>query len=863
MIRLPILSAVLLFFTLISISGQTEYLPKKSYDDEAWSRGEWAGGFVQNEPYADRPPSQQTEFKVAYDDMNLYVAIRALDSAPDSIAQRMSRRDNEDGDMVYVVFDSYHDLRTGFTFGVSSAGVRFDMIFSNNGQIEDPSWDPIWQAKARIQDWGWGAEMKIPFTQLRFKKNSDEVWGFEVARRIFRHGEMSLWHPIPRNAPGVIHAMGELDGLQGIEPRKQLDLTPFAVASLKTYEPEEGNPFATGTDPGFNAGLDGKIGVANNLTLDFTINPDFGQVEADPSEVNLTAFETFFEEKRPFFIEGASITSFNVGLGDGDVGNDNLFYSRRIGRRPQGEPELSDDEYVSMPVFTPILGAAKLTGKTENGLSLGVLEAVTAETRAKIQDEGVERKEVVEPLTSYSLARVQKDFNKGNSIIGGAVTGTVRKTDGTEMDFLHRNATAAGVDFTQYFRERLYTLNAALYLSNVRGSAEAISSTQLSSARYFQRPDAGYVEYDSTRTSLSGLGGKLEFGRIGGKWNFLFLNIFKSPGLEFNDMGYMRQADNILNVVWTGYNFTEPFSIFRDLNLNNDVWFSSDFGGRLRGIGYEYNVHANFKNFWHAGISGGFNFHQVSNTILRGGPSMLIPNGGRFNAHVFSDDRKVFSAGLFASTGWGADGSYLESSLSLDMTIRPVNTLSISLEPDYTTVARDLQYISTEEMNGEERYIFGHIDQKVLSMSLRVNFNITPDLTIQYWGQPFVASGDYSGFRMITDPEAEAFSDRFRLYTSGQMSLVEDVCQVDEDMDAQTDYGFDRPDFTMDEWLSNLVVRWEFLPGSTAYLVWSQTRDYFDPDGSLGVWDSLGDLYTDKKATNTFLVKFSYRFGLR
>ncbi|MCK4989990.1 MAG: carbohydrate binding family 9 domain-containing protein, partial [Bacteroidales bacterium] len=353
MIRQLIISTFIIVIAATALKGQTEYLPKKVYeayrvevpptingvfDDEAWSQGTWTGGFVQHEPYEGRPPSQQTEFKLAYDDMNIYVAVKALDSAPDSITNRMSRRDNADGDMVFVVFDSYHDLRTGFIFGVSSAGVRFDMIQSNNGQNEDTTWDPIWLAKAQVHNWGWGAEMKIPFTQLRFNKNSESVWGFELARQIFRENELSLWHPIPRNAPGLIHAIGELDGLQEIEPRKQLDLTPYGVAALNTYEAEEGNPYADGSDIKFNVGLDGKIGVTNNLTLDFTINPDFGQVEADPSEVNLSAFETYFPEQRPFFIEGANITSFNVGLGDGDVGNDNLFYSRRIGRRPQGYP---------------------------------------------------------------------------------------------------------------------------------------------------------------------------------------------------------------------------------------------------------------------------------------------------------------------------------------------------------------------------------------------------------------------------------------------------------------------------------------------------------------------------------------------
>jgi len=878
MTKSPFLTLLILCFSLPVLKGQTEYLPKKVYtayrveqppvidgefDDSTWMQGTWAGDFTQHEPYADRPPTQQTEFKVAFDDMNLYIAVKALDSAPDSITKRMSRRDNGDGDMVFVMFDSYHDLRTGFLFGVSSAGVRFDIIQSNDGQNEDPTWDPIWQAKARIHDWGWGAEMKIPFTQLRFNKNSKGVWGFEVARQIFRENELSLWHPIPRNAPGLVHALGELDGLQEIEPRKQLDLTPYGVASLKTYEPEEGNPYATGSDPKFNIGLDGKIGVTNNLTLDFTINPDFGQVEADPSEVNLTAYETYFEEKRPFFIEGNNITSFNVGLGDGDVGNDNLFYSRRIGRRPQGYPSLDVGEYASVPIFTRILGAAKLTGKTERGLSVGIMEALTADTKATIDQSGVEHKETIEPLTNYSLARVQKDFNKGNSIIGGAVTSIIRSLDGTNMKYLHKNATSGGVDFTQYFNERNYSLSAALFLSNVQGTTEAISITQQSSARYFQRPDAAYVEFDDTRTSLSGFGGKLQFGKIGGNWNFLFMNIFKSPGLEINDMGYMQTADQILSVLWTGYNFTEPFSIFRRLNLNNDIFLSSNFGGEINGLGYEYNVNVNFKNFWNGGFGGGFNINQVSDRMLRGGPSMYLPNNARFNYRLMSDDRKIFSAGFFGNNNWGGEQYFHRGSYSLMMTIRPLNTLSITLSPSYSINHHELQYVTRQEMNGDSRYIFGTIDQKVLSLSLRINYNITPDLTIQYWGQPFTASGDYSAFKMITDSKAGQFADRYHIYTNDQINLVEDGYEIDENVDSNVDYTFGNPDFTINEWLSNLVVRWEFMPGSTAYLVWSQTRNSSMENGDFEVWESLDNMFTEKKATNIFLVKFSYRFGLR
>jgi len=379
-------------------------------------------------------------------------------------------------------------------------------------------------------------------------------------------------------------------GLEEIEPRRQFDLTPYGVTSQNSYEPEQGNPYATGSDQKITFGLDGKVGVTNNLTLDFTLNPDFGQVEADPSEVNLTAYESYFREKRPFFIEGSSITSFNVGLGDGDVGNDNLFYSRRIGRRPHGDPSLDEGEYVKMPQFTPILGAAKLTGKTENGLSIGVLEAVTADTKAMIDSEGTERRETVEPLTNYSLVRVQKDFNKGNTIIGAASTNVLRRLDGTELDFLHRSATTTGIDLSQFFGDRNYVLNASMYFSNVAGSTDAITRTQTSSARYYQRPDANHLQVDSSLTRLTGTGGKLEFGKIGGNWNFMFMNVFKSPGVEINDMGFMPKADYMLNVLWTGYSFTEPFSIFRSLHLNNDVYLASNYGSEITGVGYEYNV---------------------------------------------------------------------------------------------------------------------------------------------------------------------------------------------------------------------------------------------------------------------------------
>lgn len=863
------------FLVLFSYSTFGQKLPKRKYktertetvpiingelDDEAWIPGEWEGNFIQFEPYNGVAPSQPTEFKVRFDDLHFYIAIKAYDSSPDSITNRMSRRDNGDGDMVFVIFDSYHDLRTGFTFGVSSAGVRFDMIFANDGSSEDPSWDPIWQAKAKIHDWGWAAEMKIPLTQLRFQKNSSGVWGFEVARQIYRHNEMSMWQIFPQNAPGMIHNIGELDGLQEIEPRKQFDLMPYVVGSYNSYEAEEGNPFATGKDFRPQGGLDGKIGVTNNLTLDFTVLPDFGQVEADPSEVNLTAFESYFEEKRPFFIEGNNITSFNVGLGDGDIGNDNLFYSRRIGRRPHHYPDLDDNQYAKVPSYTDIIGAAKLTGKTENGLSIGIIETVTAEETAEIDINGQRSFETVEPLTNYSILRVQKDFNEGNTMIGGMATSTIRKLEGTNLDFLHKDATTAGLDFAQYFKEKNYMVATSLYYSNVRGSSEAISETQQSSVHYFQRPDADYFDYDTTRTSLSGLGGKFEAGKIGGNWNWLFMNTWKSPSVNINDVGFIQQTDQIINVLWTGYSFDEPFSIFRSINMNTNVFLATDFGANINGIGYDANFRANFINMWRFGLGFGGQMKQVSKSLLRGGPSIQIPNSSRFFSHMSSDDRKSFSVSAVTSQSYAADTSSRREFYGIEFTLRPSNTIKIDIEPEFSNRFTRLQYVNSFEFDNDTRYIFSSLDQKTLSISIRISLNITPDLTIQYWGQPFIATGKYTDFKMITDPNADKYQDRFREFEASEISLSDDLYSIN---DGEYSYELDDPNFNFDEFLSNLVVRWEFMPGSTAYLVWSQSRDYSETSAEFDVWQNMDNLFDNNKPNNTFLVKFSYRFGLR
>lgn len=834
------------------------------FDEKAWESGEWQGDFTQHEPYEGRKPRQKTEFKLLFDNDYLYLAIKAYDTAPDSIINRMTRRDDISGDNVGIIFDSYHDLLSGFSFSVSSTGVRGDEIFSNDGNNEDNTWDPIWMVKTRQYDWGYAAEFKIPFTQLRFKANSSSVWGLEVFRYIHRYNELSLWQPVPRNASGLIHFFGELDGLQDLKPKKQFDITPYAVGGIETYPREEGNPFSKGRHWVQNVGIDGKVGVTNNMTLDFTINPDFGQVEADPSEVNLTAFEIFFKEKRPFFIEGKNITSLGVGLGDGDLGNDNLFYSRRIGRRPQRDLDLKDDEYADIPKNTTILGAAKLTGKTENGWSVGIIESVTSEEKAKVDLEGIQREEIVEPLTNYFVARVQKDINKGNTVIGGMYTNVSRKLDPVLKDEFHQSANTAGIDFRQYFKNKTWTLTFSQCFSNVYGTQTMISNTQQSSIHYFQRPNADYVKLDESRRSLTGQGGNLTFGKVGGHWNFLYLGLWQSPGLELNDAGYLRVADQFINVLWTGYHITEPRSFYQRVNFNFNTWNSYDFGLNYLGTGFDLGVFTKLKNYWSIFVGSNFNSNGTDNTLLRGGPSMKVPGNIGFHYEIQSDDRKKLNASFFHTIQQGFNKSSNMHQVSLDLTYHPVTSLSISAEPSFLKETRELQFIDNPEYQNTTEYLFGKIHQELARVSLRINYTITPDLTIQYWGQPFVTAASFSKIKVITNPLATDYGKRFYVVSPNQMiyNAVEDNYAIDMDANGKGEYNFGNPNFNFDEFLSNLVVRWEFLPGSTVYFVWSQKRDYSSSLGEFKLNNDVTDLFTSKKPYNVFMVKFSYRIGI-
>ena len=867
------------FFLLPLLFGQD--LQKKQYtathistppvingvlDDEAWQAGTWAGGFTQNQPYNGQPETQRTEFKILFDDNNLYVAIKAYDTSPDSIVNRLTRRDEADGDLVGIIIDSFHDLRTGFLFGVSSAGVKYDQMFTNDNGNGDSSWDPNWWVKTSINKEGWVAEMKIPFSQVRFEKSSGDVWGLDIARILYRKNETTFWQHIPRDAPGMVHLFGELKGLEQIRPRKIFDITPYGVAKTETYQSDPANPFlSSGKSSKLNGGIDAKIGVTNNMTMDLTINPDFGQVEADPSVVNLSAYETFFTEKRPFFIEGNNITNFGLGIGDGGVGNDNLFYSRRIGRQPQVSPNLKDGWYDDVPTRTDILGAVKLTGKTKDGFSVGIVEAMTAQEKAEIDTIGGRKYATVEPLTNYFIGRIQKDINNGNTIIGGIFTSTNRELDADTRDLLHKAAYTGGIDFTQYFKNKNWMFNVNTALSLVEGSKKAITNTQESSAHYFQRPGKNYAVLDTNRTSLSGAGGRMQIMKQNGHWNFLGAALWKTPGFETNDLGYMRTTDQILSVLWAGYNQFNPKGIYKSYNLNSDFYSINNFGGDWIGGGYEWNANITLKNFWNIWTGGSLNTPSLSTDMLRGGPMMKLPGSVNPRIGFSTDNRKKLVFSVFANASKGFENSSDNMYTEVDITFKPTNYLVFTLSPSYNKSYTELQYVTQTTYNGTDRYIFGSIDQKTISTSFRVNLNLSPNLTLQYWGQPFVATGKYYNYKYITNPMASNYHDRFLTYNSDQISFDTDLYNISENGNGKIDYTIGDNDFNVKQFLSNLVVRWEYSPGSTVFLVWSQTRSYNTSTGQMDFFNNVGDLFNKSKNIphNVFLIKFSYRFGLK
>ena len=821
-------------------------------DDEAWKQGEWAGGYTQQIPTEGALPSQKTELKILYDDRHVYFAIRAHDD-PAKVHRYPGRRDDFTGDIVGVCFDSYNSKQNGFEFDLTAGGSKIDLILGNGETEWDTTWDPVWDGKVAHDERGWTAEFRVPLNQLRFGPQEEQVWGLHAWRWIDRNQEEVQWQLIPRQNTGRMYQLGELHGIRGLPRPRHVELLPFALgrASTGPSVPEGG------TDGSGAVGLDAKVGLSSNFTLDATVNPDFGQVEADPSVVNLTAYETFYEEKRPFFLEGRKILAFEV------EDEDQLFYSRRIGAPPSGVPFLGpEEEMTSLPDSTTILGAFKVTGRTDGGLSMAGLQAFTQKETASVTSPLGQRDAVVEPFGSFTAGRLHKDWDKGNTSLGGMLTSTHRWVGDSAVAFLPTQATTGGIDFTRHFANREWVLEATGVASRVTGDPAAILALQTNAVHYYQRPDASHLGVDPNATSLSGHGGMVRFGRSDTSRLRLTDHFhWYSPGLDLNDVGYLRQADLIANQVFLGWSETTPKGAFRSYSVQlarEDQW---DFGGLKTRTQTELETSGQFKNKWRAEAS--VSYQDVVDTrMLRGGPALRYHDYYEAQLFLGSDDSRRASAHAHGSYSWARDDDSRGWSSGVGLNLRPSNRLSFSGSVSYEKLLDNLQYVDTADRDsGEPRWVLGRIDQDTWSFTFRVNLSITPDLTIQYYGSPFIGTGLYSGFKQATDTLAQDNASRFRLYGPQEIAYSTDAnaYRVTESEGGKS-YSFRNPDFSFRQFRSNLVARWEWKPGSSLYVVWSQGRTGYVPgwDSSLSSnWDALWQSRSD----NVFLVKLSYWFS--
>jgi len=837
-------------------------------DEELWNTVEWSGDFIQHQPDEGKAPYLPTQFKILHDDKYLYFAGRAFDHEPDSIVERLSRRDEFPGDWIEVNIDSYHDLRTAFSFTLSVSGVKGDEFISENGNHWDDSWNPIWDLATHIDSLGWTAEARIPFSQLRYGNQTEPVWGIQVQRLCFRKQERSTWQFIPLSSPGWVSEFGELKGLTSLPDKKQVELAPYVLAQTERYEPEAGNPFADGTDGKINVGLDGKLAVTRDMILDFTINPDFGQVEADPGALRLDGYQVFFDEKRPFFIESRNLFDYQLtgSQAGGQFDQDQLFYSRRIGGAPHTYPDVSAEEYADVPDFTSILGAGKFSGKTKKGLSIGLLECLTKSEHAVVSDGIHSREVIVEPLTNYFVARGVKDYDKGNTIIGGIFSAVNRK-EGLEQ--LHSAAYSGAVDYQHFWKNRWWFWNLKLMISRVEGSSEAISITQKEFIHLFQRTDADYVAFDSTRRSLTGTGGTLKIGKFGGRPSLAGAVLkfesgitWRSPELELNDVGFLQTADEINHFTWIGYQFQQPFSIFRNAQINYNHWAKWDFGGRFLYSQFNVNAHVSFRNNWFAGAGFDYNPLDISNNTLRGTTAMRRPPGYGLSVNLQSDQRKKIVMSVNYAGGHAFEKSVQYQSVSTVVTFQPADGLQFSIGPGYSkTIRLKDQFVENVPYGQLTRSIVSYVDNQSFSLVGRLNYYITPDFSVQYYGEPYIFRAIYKDYGYVQDPLNHAYDARFHVFDENQIVLDGNHASVDENMDGQVDYSFNTPDLNYIQFQSNLVLRWEYVPGSALFLVWSQgivPNAYNDFDTPL--LKSLFSNVFDQQPHSIFLFKISYRF---
>jgi hypothetical protein len=827
-------------------------------DDEAWRLAAVQGGFWQRDPYQGRPPRFATEFRVLYDDQAIYVAVRAFDPEPSRISRRLTRRDvDSPSDWIWVSLDSYRDRRTAFAFGVNPAGVQRDKLVFDD-VAEDPGWDAVWESGVAIDPDGWTAELRIPYSQLRFSSAAEQTWGLQVLRSVHRTREVSVWSPWPKEASQQVSLFGTVDGIRGISPGLRLELLPYALAGGRLERAGAGDPARDGREWLAGGGVDLRVGLTPSVTISATLNPDFGQVEADPSQVNLSDKEVFFAEKRPFFLEGADLIRFSLGPGDGEQALDTLFYTRRIGapprRAPAGDPRRGPDT-------TTIYGAGKLTGKTA-GWSFGLLTATTAQERAAAE---AGDPVVVEPLASYSVGRVQKDLRGGRTTLGATATSVLRALDGTGLeDALHGQAFAGGLELTHRFWDEAWSAGLRLAGSQVRGAPEAIARTQQAPQRYYQRPDADHLQLDPDRTSLEGLALLWSAGKTAGSgWRLGLAGDARTPGFEANDLGFHRDADYYAQWLTGQYRDHVPGSLVRDWGIDLTSWAAWDGGGSHLNAGASVAGWASLRSHWSGRVQLGWSRNRLDPTYLRGGPALRRDTGVDASIQLATDSNRVVYGTVSGWAAWVPASASSVVNLSPAVTLQPRSNLDLSLGPAFTVFHDDNQYVQEAiDDGGRPRYVVARMRQATAALTLRASYTYSPRLSAQLYAQPFVSAGRFAAYKEVVAPRAGRYPDRYHVFADDEiLDDTDGILTVDRDRDGLGDFRFARADFSVRELRSNLVVRWEYRPGSTLFFIWSHGRTSVAPDGRFLLADDLGQLAREP-GEHVLLAKLTYWFGL-
>ena len=815
----------------VAIPATSPIVLDGQHNEEIWQQAPAIVDFLQRDPDEGAQPSQRTEARIAYDGVAIYVAVRAFDTEASRIVGLLTRRDQRSpSDWIRIVVDSYFDKRSAYEFGVNPVGVKTDRYYFNDGQSDD-SWDAVWDVEVEKDADGWRAEFRIPFSQLRFNTMNGGPVGFSVIREVGRLAETSTWPLLSRNANGFVSQFGELRGLKMSGSPKKFELMPYSLGKIDTQDVDEADPLTDSPNPGGTVGLDLKYAVTPGLTLTATANPDFGQVEADPAVVNLDAFETFFPERRPFFVEGSGTFRFNMDCNDGNCTG--LFYSRRIGREPQGTATVEEDEYSKQPDAATIIGAGKLTGRLA-GFSIGALTAATAREDAEIAgvNEVGYRSQTVEPLTGYTVLRARREF-RNQSSLGFMTTATNRQLD-ADVDFLADSAYGAGVDY-DWRLSPMYSISGFAAGSHIAGNTEAIQRLQENNVHSFQRPDADYLGVDPNATTLQGHAGSVSFGKIAGEsTRFSSYVGYKTPGFDTNDLGFMRRADERTQSNWFQWRNFRPGKYVRTRNFNINQYSGWNFGDDRLYSGGNINSHWTFTNYYSVG--GGFNVDGAPfrDRVTRGGPGVLGNPARSVWYYANTDNRKALSF-YFNGDYWADQYNSRRRGLGPGFNWRATTSMTLNMNLRYNLNQDDSQWVENyDEGDGRIHYVFGRIDQRTMSITTRFNYTMSPNLSLQVYAEPFVSAGAYTNYKELVDGRADKYEDRY------------------------TPYAYNgNADFNIRSFRTTNVLRWEYRPGSALFLVWQQGRSDNQTYGDFQINRDFGGVFA-APARNVFLIKFSY-----